>query len=326
MSAIMKRLTLMSVAIISLSVSACAVTTASLSEGNERSVTRSLNDVSSTRVIKARMKRADHFELKNIDVEVAEGIVLLSGFAPTKEDRLEAERIAWSAPNIREVGNEIMIGQNQSALKDTQDSLLNTRIRSRLIADKEIIARNVNIEVHNGVVYLLGVARTSNELQRIAQTASTTKGAREIVSYMTVHNVNGSDAAQGAMSFADLDGGVPISGLDDLSGQRELPDFLTRAPEGAIPEGAQLLSELPGASEQPVDPTKPFYRDAITGEILDIDPNETIPFEGAEAPKISSSGGYITGNPGDVLEETESAPYYIDPDTGQEIPVVYTVR
>jgi len=165
--------------------SGCAVTTAGVKKGDERNMARSINDVSAGRVITARMGRAYDFNLDKVDVEVAEGIAVLTGYVPTEKDRQEAERIAWSAPHIAQVGNELAVGDGRRSLvRGTKDSVLGTRIRTRMIAEKGVKARNINIETVDGKVYLLGVARNSAELERAAYIASTTKGVKEVVSYV----------------------------------------------------------------------------------------------------------------------------------------------
>ena len=79
--------------------SGCSLTSAGLSKHDERSFAGVLNDVNAGKAIKARMTRAYDYNLKNVDIEVSEGVALLSGNTPSKEDRIEAARIAWSAPH-----------------------------------------------------------------------------------------------------------------------------------------------------------------------------------------------------------------------------------
>ena len=164
----------------------CAVTTAGIKKGDERNFVRSLDDMSAARAIKSRMRRAVDVQLGNVDIEVAQGIVLLSGNVRDPKFRIEAERIAWSAPNVTEVGNEIKIKDTQGFVRNAKDGVLNQSVRTRLIAEKSVKARNFNIEAHDGVVYLLGVARTKEELERAAHIASTTRGTREVISYVRV--------------------------------------------------------------------------------------------------------------------------------------------
>lgn len=331
----MKKLTLISALAISLSLSACAVTTAGVKPGDERNLSRSINDISVERVIEARLKRADGFDLNKIDVEVAEGIVVLAGRVPTPEDSVEAERIAWSAPHVDEVGNEIMVGaEGRTILRETKDGVLGSSVRTRLIADKTVKARNINIEARNGIVYLLGVARSPEELERIAYIASTTRGTREVVSYIKIHDgVSAAPpqdyAGANAIPYApDVNTAIPQ--------QRALPDFLSETPQG-LSEGlptqglpTQGLAAAPSAAT--IDPLAPYYRDPLTGERIDLDPTTgTIPFQAPQASSVAKAvpslkaptefPSYRVGTPGEAVSTIESAPYYIDPVTGKQIPV-----
>ena len=146
--------------------SGCAVATAGIKKGDERNFVRSLNDVNATRAVSARLKRAYDYELGGVDVDVAEGVVLLSGNVPRQEDRIEAARIAWSAPNVDQVGNEILVKDKQGFIRNAKDGFLEKSVRTRLLADKYVKGRNFSVETHDGIVYLLGVARDAGELDR----------------------------------------------------------------------------------------------------------------------------------------------------------------
>ncbi|MEM7727816.1 MAG: BON domain-containing protein, partial [Pseudomonadota bacterium] len=216
--------------------SGCAVATAGLSKGDERSFVGSLNDVSAGRAVEARLKRAYGHDLSGVDVEVSEGVVLLSGNVPRQEDRIEAARIAWSAPDINQVGNEIMVGDKQRLVRNTKDGLLEKSVRARLKVDKYVRGRNYNVETHEGIVYLLGVARDPRELDRAARIAAMTRGTREVVSYVRV-----------------ADPGVRVAEAP-ASGARELPDFVTRAP---LPDADR--ADLPAPMRQaPADESVPY--------------------------------------------------------------------
>jgi len=186
---IMKRLTILTTSLIfAVAASGCAVTTAGVTPGDERNMARSINDINADRVINARLKRTAGFDLGSVEVEVAEGIVVLSGNVPTEKDRVEAERIAWSAPNIVKVGNELKIKGDQSFASNTKDGILSQSVKTRLLADKYVKGRNINVESYEGTVYLLGVARTTEEMKRAAEIASRTKGTKEVISYIRVAN------------------------------------------------------------------------------------------------------------------------------------------
>jgi len=267
--------------------SACAVTTAGLSKHDERSFAGALNDVNAGRAIKARMKRAYDYSLKQVDVEVAEGVALLSGSVPNKEDRIEAARIAWSAPEVIQVGNEILIGDKRSFMRGAKDGILEKAVRTRLLTSGSIKSQNFNVETHEGVVYLLGVARSPDELQHAAQIAAQTRGTREVISYARVADMTpGADTLPDAMPRQPMiqgnpaTQGYPTEGYPSAQSpaQRELPEFLTTEPS---------------PDEQSPAP----IRKAPYDEPVRLHRNQA---EGTSA--------------------TEE-PYYIDPNTGQQIPV-----
>jgi len=281
-----------------LAIGGCSVTSAGVKKGDERNMARSIDDVSAGRVIKARLARAYDFDLKNVDVEVAEGIAVLTGSAETEKDRLEAEKIAWSAPNIIQVGNEIRLNNETGVFRDSKDAIIQTRIRTRMMTEKGVKARNVNIETENGVVYLLGVARDKTELHKITEIASTTDGVKEVVSYIRIHGqpitsqAGFSSVPRPSSGSTGLDPSIPrllapAQPSAPQSAQRELPGFLTTTPQ-ETPE------------------TEPFYRDPKTGEKIVLPPGtKTIPY-----------------NPNGAAGQS-GAPYYIDPSNGERIQIVY---
>lgn len=310
----MKKLTVFlltsTLALSSFALSGCAVTTAGITKGDERNFVRSLNDVSAGRAIKARMTRAPDVDLGEVDVEVAQGIVLLSGNVPDPKYRIEAERIAWSAPNISEVGNEIQIKSSQGFVRNTKDGFLNKAVKTRLIAEGSVKARNFNVETHDGIVYLLGVARTPEELARAAQIASTTRGAREVISYARVAETA---ASQSYPQYQAPSKAMPSAQYSDPQ---------TSAPAAVQPQYRSLPEAL---SSTPVPtPGEPIYRDPKTGEVIQLPPGtKTIPSPDmqGEFPSDEELGRYRVGTPGEAVSTIESAPYYIDPETGKQIPV-----
>ena len=323
----MKKLTLIlfstTLVLSSFALSSCAVTTAGIKKGDERNFVRSLNDVSAGRVIKARMLRAPDIDLGEVDVEVAQGIVLLTGNVKSPEERIEAERIAWSGPSITEIGNEIQIKGSQGFVRNTKDGILNKAVKTRLIANGDVKARNFNVETHDGVVYLLGVARTPEELEKAAEIASTTRGAREVISYARV-----------------FEGAAPQNYPDYQTPAQAAPSAAYSAPQYSAPQAAPqptvpTYRALPNAlSATPVPSApEPIYRNPTTGEIIELSPGtKTIPYNpnlgGAAAlpqafPSDEELGRYRVGTPGEAVSTIESAPYYVDPDTGKEIPVSF---
>jgi len=327
----MKKFTILPLLFLSLAASGCTIATAGVKKGDERNFARSINDVSAERAIKARMARADSFKLKGVGVEVREGIVLLAGNVPSQEDRIEAERIAWSAPRVKQIGNEILIQDKQGNIRNFKDGILKNSVHTRLLADKYVKGRNLNVETHDGVVYLLGVARNQQELERAAQIASTTRGTREVVSYVTVANIPSAISQIGATASAAPSYSQPS--YDAPTQQRELPSFLTTTPQGASPSIGQPVEvpspyATPGAipapsgtvTTAPLSQPIPLIEQGPTAPAQIADMGERL---NKEFPTNEELGKFRTGAAGEAVSIIESEPYYIDPETGKEIPVSY---
>lgn len=122
-----------------------------------------------------------------VDVQVVDRFVLLTGRVPSEADKAEAERIAWTITTIDEVANELVI-RGFSLGQTVNDQWINSQIRARVVADREIKGVNYNIEVYDGVAYLLGYANSEDELRRAADHASRVKGVKRVVSYVKMRD------------------------------------------------------------------------------------------------------------------------------------------
>jgi len=152
----------------------------------DRTIGEGIDDAAASNQVKMRLLAADSAAFAEVDVEVANGNLLLSGAAPTAEHRQAAETIARSVATIEHVYNEIFVGPRSSFVRNAQDELITAQIRARLTASPAVRAINVNIETFHGNVYLMGTARSDHELRRAAEIASVVPGVRRVVSFMQV--------------------------------------------------------------------------------------------------------------------------------------------
>ena len=152
----------------------------------DRTIGEGIDDATASQAVKTRLMVADSTAFREVDVEVAESNLLLSGTVPTQEHRQAAETIARSAPTIHNVYNELVVGEPSTMMRSAQDELITAQIRTRLTASRSVRAINVNIETFHGNVYLMGTARSEEELRRAAEIASVVGGVRRVVSFMQV--------------------------------------------------------------------------------------------------------------------------------------------
>lgn len=152
---------------------------------DERSVGTVIDDTT----IKADISRR-YFDyhvdnlFRPVSIEVNEGRVLLTGTVKTTELAIEAVRLAWQAEGVREVINEIKVGEGGGIGDYARDTWIATQLRSDLLFDKEIYSLNYNIEVEDGTVYLIGLAQDQEELDRVIEYARNVPRVRKVISYV----------------------------------------------------------------------------------------------------------------------------------------------
>lgn len=159
--------------------------TAGLAAYEERGITGVAADtVTATKI---HTKMIDHsIDLaRHVDVEVYGGRALLTGAVPTEQMRADAVRITWSVPEIKNVLNEIVVEEN-GIIDAARDSVITTRLYGKMTADSEILAINYSIETVNGVVYLIGMAQSEKEMERVIDHARTIPHVRDVVNHVVV--------------------------------------------------------------------------------------------------------------------------------------------
>ena len=152
---------------------------------------RSLGEVVDDVVVKASIKNK-YFDTSdtiffNVDVEVSQGRVLLTGTVENSNLRIEATRLAWSIEGVKSVINEIQISNNDNILDFADDLVIGTKITGKLILDEDIQSLNYNVEVVNKVVYLIGIARSLEEKQKVISISKDVFGVQEVIDYIVVN-------------------------------------------------------------------------------------------------------------------------------------------
>ena len=169
-----------------------------------------------------------------VTVRVRHQRVMLTGIVPTEDLAQKAVSLAWQAKGVKEVINEIVIGD--SAFMDlANDSLVKKNIEGRLLITKEVWVINYSIDVVNGTVYLLGRVMDRGELNRVMNVVRTTKGVRRVVSHLQVRSEMPVDiSAPGT--------GAPQSSIPAYSTSRGVPMAPLPADSGAYPPTSGTIS------------------------------------------------------------------------------------
>lgn len=121
---------------------------------------------------------------RGLDATVTDGRVFLTGRARTADQRVEAVRLAWRADGVQEVVNEIQVDDASGLTDAATDTLITTRLRSRLLLDPDIRSSRYSIETVNQTVYIMGRAGSQGELDRVLAHAREVPRVRRVVNHV----------------------------------------------------------------------------------------------------------------------------------------------
>ena len=155
---------------------------------------RSFNNFVEDTIILAQLKNAYFSNNEkiffNVSVEVTEGRVLLTGSVEQIDERIEATKLAWGIEGVNEVINEIQISNDEGILDYADDLIMKTKINAKLLLDKDILNLNYSVEVVNGIVYLIGIAQSQEELNSVIDISENTYGVQNVINYVRLKDIN----------------------------------------------------------------------------------------------------------------------------------------
>ena len=129
---------------------------------------------------KARARLIDKHGDAHVNVTSYNLSVLLTGEAPSEQTKKDIADTIRSIPNVRSVTNEINVSGNTSFTSRSNDSLITTNVKARLINNGRVSANHVKVITENNVVFLMGVL-TKEEGDAAAEIARTTSGVARVV-------------------------------------------------------------------------------------------------------------------------------------------------
>lgn len=124
--------------------------------------------------------------LTDVNVAVSENRVMLTGTVPTTDARTEVAAMVRALPEVRALYDELQVTSGSNFRDTTRDMLISTKLRTRLFGDKAIADVNYDITTVNGTVYLLGIAQSGAEIDRVVAHVRDISGVRAVVNHVMV--------------------------------------------------------------------------------------------------------------------------------------------
>ena len=182
--------------LIIISLSGCASTlvggaaSVGLASVQERSIKDAAIDLKLEIQIQEKLFRANTEELfVNVDVILLEQRAMLIGNVESQELRDLASKIAWEvSPKIKNVINEITVGKNPTLLSQAKDARISLSLSGLLLGDAKISDINFTHSVSKQVIFLIGIAKDDEELNKVVNHARSVKGVKKVISHLMLIN------------------------------------------------------------------------------------------------------------------------------------------
>lgn len=150
-------------------------------KSNTRTMGAKFNDEEIETAAKVNIKKSSpELEHAHVNIDSFNGVVLLTGQVPTEELRnLVADTVYQLSP-VREIHNELVVGEATNFALRSQDSWITTKVKAQLLADSETESRRVKIITEMQTVYLMGMV-THAEADHITNMVSHTSSVQKVV-------------------------------------------------------------------------------------------------------------------------------------------------
>jgi osmotically-inducible protein OsmY len=136
--------------------------------------------------LKARLAILENKELSSqihVSVTSFNGVVLLTGQAPTETLRQQAQDIVAGTDKVRMVHNEMSIAAPNSLMTRSSDTLITAKVKTALFNIKGLEGfdpTRVKVVTEDGIVYLMGLLYR-HEADAVADQARQVGGAKKVV-------------------------------------------------------------------------------------------------------------------------------------------------
>ena len=152
----------------------------------DRSLGTVVDDATIKLNLSAKFLKSENSLFLDLNSNVTAGRVLLTGLVDTQEIRIEAVRKVWEISGVKEVINEIEVGDKTTLKEYMNDLWINTQVKSLAARTIGLRSFSYNFETIKGKVYIAGITSRPEQLQAIVESTKTIKGVNEIVNYVVI--------------------------------------------------------------------------------------------------------------------------------------------
>jgi hyperosmotically inducible protein len=131
-------------------------------------------------IISDALLKSTELRDKRIEAQVNKCVVTMNGTVETPNQKHAAEQIAWHAPGVQGVTNNLAV-TNAQATPESADEKLARRVEFELYSTKAVSLKMMQIHAENGTVTLTGSVASRAEKLLAEKIAQAVEGVRKVV-------------------------------------------------------------------------------------------------------------------------------------------------
>lgn len=167
----------------------------------QRSAGQAIDDATITASIKTKLLADSRTKGFDVNVDTRNGQVTLTGGADSAAAKQAATELARTVDGVVGVDNRLVVaepgsqarqaantatasGEVRSAMSDTgevvDDAWITTKVKSQLVAERDVPGTDITVETKNNVVHLTGVVASNEVRAEAIRIAEGTRGVRSV--------------------------------------------------------------------------------------------------------------------------------------------------
>ena len=148
---------------------------------DRRTVGAQLDDQNASAEVAFQWSKSDALKQQaNLQVDVYDGVALLTGQVPTQQLISEAVALAKNVDYIKKIHNQLRVGEPIAASSQAKDIWLASKVRAKILADERVPAMQVKVIVQDSEVFLMG-RLTNQEATAAVEIARNTDGVARVI-------------------------------------------------------------------------------------------------------------------------------------------------
>jgi osmotically-inducible protein OsmY len=146
-----------------------------------RTVGTQIDDSIMQKNLTAKIIIRDKKHLISVKTKVLDGRIFLTGKVDNPEEKLQLTKLSWEIKGVRSVRNDIKIKEEFNFKRSAKDILITSQLRTALIFNKNIKATNYQIDTYKKMIYIYGIAFTSEEKDMVISEAKEILDVKNVI-------------------------------------------------------------------------------------------------------------------------------------------------